>query len=149
MCSHSAELHIAGPDSAGGSGARATRGAWPQYRLGPATPLRGIRSIPDQGLRGEVEVARPGHGPVARSGSTEKRVVGAEGFEYRAPQQVLDIALDDRAVRQGETETSSIERRDGADAEHDKPMLAQRFDPLQGLAGLCKVPIEKQLVRVC
>ena len=87
-----------------------------------------VGSVPDERLRREVEIARPRHGPESGPGPAEEGVVPTQTLEHGAPQEVLDVALDDRAVRQRETESSALERNGGSNADHHGRMLAQRRD---------------------
>lgn len=64
--------------------------------------------------------------------SAEERVVRAQALEYGTPKEVLDVPIDDRAIRQGEAESSAFERDGGANADQHGLMLAQRRDPPQG-----------------
>ena len=88
---------------------RTTRRARPQERLGTAVALGRVGPIPDERLRGDVEITRPRYRAVASSDPAEQGIVGAKPLEHRTPQQILDVAFDDGTVGQGETESSAFE----------------------------------------
>jgi len=84
-----------------------------------------------------------------RTDASEERVVDAQSVEHGTPKQILNVALDDRTVGQGETEPPTFERGGGSDPnQHDNEMLAQRRDRLQGQARSSQLPVRAELVCV-
>lgn len=69
-----------------------------EERLRAATAVGRVGSVPDERLRCDIEIARPGHRSVSGPDSAEACVVGAQPLENGTPQKVLDVALDDRDV---------------------------------------------------
>jgi len=108
----------------------------------------GVRTIPDQRLRCEIKVPWPRHGAVAGSDSAEQGVVRAQAVEDGAPQEVLDVALDDRSVSQREPKSASFERDGSSNTNHHGSMLPQRRDPPQRQTGLRELPVGQKLVGV-
>ncbi len=59
---------------------------WPKKRLWPQVRVSGIRSIPGERLRSDIEIARPGHGPVTGPDAAKEGVVGAQPIEHGTPE---------------------------------------------------------------
>lgn len=108
----------------------------------------GIRAIPDERLRCEIQVPRPRNGAVAGADTTEQGIVRAQAIEYGTPEQVLNVTVDDGTVRQRKPETPTVEGRGGSNASHHGGMLLQRSDPPQRQSGLCQLPVRDELVGV-
>ena len=105
----------------------------PKERRGPPRiVVGGIRTIPDQGLRGDVEVVGPGHGPVTGSDARERGIFGTEPLEHRSPEQVLHVPLDHGSVGQREPEVPFAKWRGGSNSQHDRPILPRRRDRHEG-----------------
>lgn len=105
---------------------RTTGRTRPKERLGAATVIGRVGSVPDERLRRDIEITRPRHGPVSGTDTAKEGVIGAEPLENRTPQQVLDVPLHDGTVGQREAESSTFERRGGSNAKQHGWMLAQR-----------------------
>ena len=118
-----------------------TRGAWPQERLWALGVISGIGGVPDQRLGRDVDIPRPRHRPVSSPDTAKQLIVRPQPIEHGTPQQILDVAFDDAAVRQGEAKSSTLERHGVANTEHDRQMLAQRRDPTQRQSGSSQIPV--------
>lgn len=134
-------------DSAGDLPRGTARRARTEECLGVAA-IVGVRTIPDQRLRCEIQVPRPRHGAIPGADPAKQGVVRAEAIEDGAPQEVLDVALDDRSIRQRQSEAPTSERGGGSNADHHGRMLPQRRDPPQRQTGLRELPVSQKLVGV-
>jgi hypothetical protein len=83
--------------------------ARPKERLWASVAFGRVGPIPDEDLWCDIEITRPGDGPVSGSDSAKEGVVGPQPIEHRAPQQILGVPLHNGTVGQRETESSSLE----------------------------------------
>jgi len=65
----------------------------------PPRVARWFRSVPNQRLWRQVEIAGPFDRAMASTGATELCVIGAQGFENRAQQQFSDVPLNAGVIR--------------------------------------------------
>ena len=106
-----------------------------------------VWAVPDKGLwrEIEIEIARPFDRTVACACSAELRVVRTQTLEYRTPEQIPDVSLNNGPVRETQTEPVVVVDLDRSNSQHRCAILREGLDPDDRLARRSSAPIVGQL----